>query len=46
MGEDEVIVFLRARPPVRQQREQVEDVDGAGVVEVRRPAGVGELTPN
>ncbi len=31
----------RTRPPVGQQRQQVEDADGAVVVEVRRAAGVG-----
>ncbi len=31
----------RARPPVGQQRQQVEDADGAVAVEVRRTAGVG-----
>ena len=34
------------RPPVGQQREQVEDADRAVAVEVRRAAGVGDLTPN
>ena len=32
-----------ARPPIGQQRQQVEDADGPVAVEVRRPAGVGQL---
>ncbi len=34
----------RARPPVRQQRQQVEDADGAVVVEVGQALAVGACT--
>ena len=34
-------IVLLTRPPIGQQRQQVEDAHGAIAIEVGRPAGVG-----